>query len=293
MKAAPFHYHAPEHVADAVELLMHHGDDAKVLAGGQSLVPMLAMRLARFEHLVDLGRIPELRGVSISDAGLRIGAMTTQATIERDGDVARVAPLLARATALIGHTQIRNRGTVGGSIAHADPAAEYPAVALALGAELELSGPAGTRRVGAGDFFVSTWETAAAPDEVLVAVHVPTWEGRCGFAVDEAARRHGDYAMAGVACAIGLENGSVGRAALALFAVASTPVRASAAEAALVGTAVDDVDPVAIGHLAIEDLDPPGDLHADGPHRCRMAAHLVEKAVRNALREATEGAAHG
>jgi aerobic carbon-monoxide dehydrogenase medium subunit len=183
MKPAPFDYHAPTSVSEAVELLSQFGDDAKVLAGGQSLVPMLALRLARFDHLVDLGRITELRQIERSNGTLRVGAMVPQAAIERNPDVAAVSPLLARATPLIGHFQIRNRGTVGGSLAHADPAAEYPAVALALDVDLEVAGASGSRRVAAQDFFLSTWTTVLAPDELLVAINFPIWAGRVGFSI--------------------------------------------------------------------------------------------------------------
>lgn len=205
MKPAPFEYHAPQTVADAVSLLAEHGDEAKALAGGQSLVPMLALRLARFAHLVDLGRVSELTGIERSNGTVVIGAMTRQAQLERHPVVGADVPLLARATPLIGHFQIRNRGTVGGSLAHADPASEYPAVAVALDAEMRIAGSGGRRGVAARDFFVSTWMTCLEPDELLVATAFPVWSGRCGFAVEEVARRHGDFALAGAACAVELD----------------------------------------------------------------------------------------
>ncbi len=199
MKPAPFEYHAPETVDDVLGLLAEHGDEAKVLAGGQSLVPMLALRLTRFEHLVDLNRVPELAGFARDNGTLVVRAGTRQRVMERAPEIAAAVPLLAQATPLIGHFQIRNRGTVGGSLAHADPASEYPAVAVALGAELELAGPGGARRrVAADDFFVGTWTTAAEPDELLVAARFPVWPGSSGFAIEEVARRHGDFALAGV-----------------------------------------------------------------------------------------------
>jgi carbon-monoxide dehydrogenase medium subunit len=289
VKAAPFEYHAPETVADAVGVLARHGDEAKVIAGGQSLVPLLALRLARFEHLVDLGRIAALRGIENTNGGIRIGAMTTQAEIERDRDVQRRAPLVTAATRLIGHFQIRNRGTVGGSLAHADPAAEYPAVALVLDAELELTGPNGTRRVPASEFFVSTWTTVAEPDEVLVAVHVPPSPAHTGVAIEEVARRHGDFALAGVACAVTVENGAVTKAAVGLLGMGSTPLRPAAAEAALTGASAmpSAAELRELGRLAVDDLDPPGDLHATGAHRRRIAAHLVERTLTTAIEEAT------
>ena len=180
MKPARFEYHAPSTVADVLALLHEHGDEAKPLAGGQSLVPMLALRLTRFEHLIDLNRVPELQGVKTTNGSITVGGMTRQASVGRDRQVADGVPLLARATPLIGHFQIRNRGTLGGSLAHADPASEYPAVAMALRAQFEVASTAGQRTVVADDFFVSTWTTALEDDELLVAVHFPVWSGRVG-----------------------------------------------------------------------------------------------------------------
>jgi carbon-monoxide dehydrogenase medium subunit len=286
VKAAPFAYHVPTSVEDACALLGEHGDEAKVIAGGQSLVPLLAMRLTRFEHLIDLAKIAELRGVTHTDGGIRVAAMTTQATIERDDDLHAAAPLLARATRYIGHLQIRNRGTIGGSLAHADPAAEYPAIACVLDAEIELAGASGTRRVPARDFFVSTWTTAAQADEVVVAAYLPSWGAGSGFSIHEVARRHGDFAMAGVACAVNANGGKVTRAAIGFFGMGSTPLRASAAEAALVGSAASDIDAAEIANGAVADLDPPTDLHASAAHRLRMATALAERSIVDALEEA-------
>ena len=183
---------------------------------------MLALRLTRFDHLVDLNRVRDLAGVRRDNGHVVVGACTRQRVMERDDLVQRDLPLVARATPLIGHFQIRNRGTVGGSMAHADPASEYPAVAIALGAEFEIVAAGGARRcVAADDFFVGTWTTAVDAEELLASVRFPVWGSGCGFAIEEVARRHGDFALAGVACAIGPD-----RAGLALFGVASTPVRA-------------------------------------------------------------------
>ena len=175
MKPAPFEYHVPATAAEAAGLLAELGDEAKVLAGGQSLIPMLALRLAVFDHLVDIGRIDELKGIERRNGSLRIGAGTTQATVGASAEVAAAVPLLARATPFIGHFQIRNRGTLGGSIAHADPAAEYPAVALALDATMEVVSPRGAADIAARDFFDGLWSTTMAPDELLVASR-----SRCG-----------------------------------------------------------------------------------------------------------------
>src|SRR3974390_681262 len=218
MKPAPFEYHAPETLDEACGLLGEHGDEAKVLAGGQSLVPMLALRLTRFAHLVDVNSVRGFAGVRRENGTLVVHAGTRQRVLERDTEVGAAVPLLARAAPLIGHFQIRNRGTVGGSLAHADPASELPAVAIALGAELELARAGGaTRRVPAEAFFVGTWTTAAEADELLTAARFPVRPGSCGFAIEEVARRHGDFALAGAVCAV---SGN-GMAGLALFGVGS------------------------------------------------------------------------
>jgi aerobic carbon-monoxide dehydrogenase medium subunit len=286
MKPAPFDYHAPASLAEALELLGRFGDEAKVLAGGQSLIPILAMRLSRFEHLVDLRKIEELRRIDRNDGTVRIGAMTTQATVERSKDIAADLPLLAQATKLIGHFQIRSRGTLGGSIAHADPAAEYPAMASVLDAELEVAGPNGTRSIPSGEFFTGTWMTTLEPEEILVAARFTPWRGQCGFAVREVARRHGDFAMAGVACGVEVADGRVARAAIGFFGMGSTPVRATATEQALTGSAVDDMNTDELGHLAVGHLDPPSDVHASGAHRKRIGAAITQLALATAISEA-------
>jgi len=285
MKPAPFAYHAPESVDDAVALLAEYGDEAKVVAGGQSLVPMLSLRLARYAHLVDLNGVAGLHGIARHDGWLRIGAMTRQAVAEHDSLVARSAPLMTRSLPYVGHFQIRNRGTIGGSVAHADPASELPAVALALDAELEATGPTGTRRIPAAAFFESTWTTALADDEILTAVELPVWPGTCGYALHEVARRHGDFALVGAACAVQTDGPLVTRAAIALFGVARTPVRAAQAEAALTAAGVD-VDLREVGRLAAADLHPTDDVHASGAYRREVASVAVARALGRALEEA-------
>jgi carbon-monoxide dehydrogenase medium subunit len=285
VKPAPFDYHCPEELAEAISTLQQYGDDAKVLAGGQSLIPLLSLRLSRFDHLIDLRAIEELRGVSRVDGSIRVGAMTTQANLARSQDAAAV-PMLGKATSHIGHHQIRNRGTVGGSLAHADPAAEYPAVAVALDASLEVAGPSGRRRIPAAEFFTSTWVTAMEPDEVLVAADFPVWPGSCGWAVAEVARRVGDFAMCGAVCGIQLDGQRVSRTALALFGVDSVPSRASTIETAIVGSVVDDLDLAEIGAELAATLDPPDDLHASGEQRTRMAKTLVPQVLAAAIDEA-------
>ncbi len=289
MKPAPFEYHSPRSAEDAVALLAELGDAAKPLAGGQSLIPMLALRLAVFEHLVDLGRIDELRGIDVRDDEVWIGAGTTQMQIERSAELTTVLPLLVRATGLIGHFQIRNRGTIGGSLAHADAAAEYPAVALALGAELEVLSPTGRRTIPVAEFFTGTWTTALEDDELLTGVRFPRWQGRCGFAVDEFARRHGDFAIAGAALALQLaDDGTVGRCGIGLLGLGYAPVQATEAEAALLGVSVGDVDADEVGAIAMAALETvPADLHGSSDYRRQVGAAMVAKAWRSASQEAS------
>jgi len=290
LKPAAFEYHAPETTADVVGLLREHGDDAKVLAGGQSLVPMLALRLTSFPHLVDVNRVAELDGIQQQNGMLGIGAVTRQSTLERDTSVPDVAPLLAKAVKLIGHFQIRNRGTVGGSIAHADPAAELPTVALALDAELEVANADGTRRVPASEFFVGTWTTAMESDDLLVRAWFPTKQGRAGFAFEEVARRLGDFGLAGAAVAVELaDDDTIAKASIGLLGMGPTPLRAPAAEAALVGTRGDPDELGEIGRLAAAASDPPADVHASRRYREHVGAYLVGQAVAKAVEEARRG----
>jgi carbon-monoxide dehydrogenase medium subunit len=290
MKPAPFEYHAPESLADVTALLAEHGDEAKVLAGGQSLVPMLALRLTRFDHIIDLNRVDALFGVERTNGTLTIKSMTRQSAVEHDAAAGGAVPLLAEAIPLIGHFQIRNRGTVGGSIAHADPASELPAVALALDAELELAGPNGTRRVPAAEFFVGTWTTTIGEDEILSAVHFPVWPGRAGFAVEEIARRSGDFALAGVVTGVELNDaGAVERSAISFLGMAPTPVRARSAEAALNGSTPNGPELAEIGRIAVGDTEPTADVHASAEYRHHVGAHLVERALDRALGAARRG----
>jgi carbon-monoxide dehydrogenase medium subunit len=290
MKPSAFDYHAPESIDEAVTLLAELGDGAKVLAGGQSLVPMVSLRLAYFDHLVDIGRIDALRGIRTDGDAIVIGAGTVDATVEHDPEVAALVPLLILATPLIGHFQIRNRGTLGGSIAHADPAAEYPAIALALDAELEAVSPRGTRRIPAGAFFDGFWTTALASDELLVSVRFPSWPGRTGFAIREFARRFGDFAIAGAVVAVQLgDDDRVTRCAIGLLGLGPTPLRASAAEnAALADHA--DLSADEVGRLALSELtEVPSDLHGSAPYRRRVGAAMVSRAWQDAIAEARRG----
>ena len=291
MKPAPFEYHRPDDAAGAAELLADLGEGAKVLAGGQSLVPMLALRLAYFDHLVDVTRIDELRGIERRNGHLWIGAGTTDATVGASAEVAAAAPLLTRVTPFIGHFQIRNRGTIGGSIAHADPAAEYPAVALTLDAELDTVSPRGARSIPATSFFTGLWSTALEPDELLTGDRVPVWPGRCGFAVQEFARRHGDFAIAGATVAVELDGADrVRRCAIGLVGLGSTPKRATVAEAAAVGQTVADVPTDELGQQSVAGLDDvPSDLQGSASFRTRVGAAMVSRAWTAAIEEARSG----
>ena len=287
MKPAPFDYHAPDTI-DGVLQLLTDLDDAKVLAGGQSFIPLLSMRLAVFEHVIDLRRVEELRGIRQTDGSVWIGASTTQATVERDADVARLVPLLARAVPLIGHFQIRNRGTIGGSLAHADPASELPAVALALDAEFEAVSVRGRRTIPAAEFFTGTWSTALDDDEILARVGFPIWTGRCGFAVEEVARRHGDFAIAGACVAVEVDpQGAVQRCAIGLFGLGSTPVRATTAEQSVLDARASEVDASALRRAAVNDLaSVPYDLNGSADYRRRVGATVVARAWASAIEEA-------
>jgi len=291
VKPAAFDYHRPDTVEDAVGLLAELGDDAKILAGGQSLVPMLSMRLAYFDHLVDISRLSELQGIERRGDELWIGAGTTEARVGSDDQVRQAVPLLTRVTPFVGHFQIRNRGTVGGSIAHADAAGEYPAVALTLGAVMEVMSPRGRREIAAADFFAGLWETTMESDEVLTGVRFPVWNGRSGFSIHEFSRRHGDFAIAGALVAVQLDAADrVSRCAIGLLGLGATPKRATAAEAALVGKPIGELTPDEIGRLAMTGLDDvPTDLQGSASYRTRVGAAMAERAWNEATTEAILG----
>ena len=290
MKAAPFAYHRPDSVKEAVDLLAEFGEDAKILAGGQSLVPMLAMRLTHFENLIDISRIDELCGIDLVDGEVVIGAATPHALVGLDDEVADSVPLLTAVTPHIGHFQIRTRGTLGGAVAHADPAAEYAAVALTLGATIDAASSRGDRQIPAGDFFTGLWENSLEPDEILRAVRFPVWSGRTGFAVHEFARRHGDFAIAGATVAVALDDDDrVTRCGIGLLGLGSTPKRATPAEDAVTGRPVADVSADEIGALAMSGLpDVPSDLQGSASYRTRVGAAMVARAWTDATTEALD-----
>jgi carbon-monoxide dehydrogenase medium subunit len=289
MKPAPFEYVAPRSLEDAVVALADGGLDAKVLAGGQSLIPLLNFRLARPSLLVDLNRIPELAYVSARDGGVAIGAMTRQAIVERDHALAQQQPLLAEAIRWVGHTAIRSRGTIGGSLAHADPAAELPAVAVCLNARLTALGPRGRRTVEAADFFEGYLTTVLEPGEILVDIWWPRVESRTGQAWLEFARRHGDFALVGVAVSLSVQDETVEDARIVLTGVGGKPVRAREAETLLAGATVAERAHAA-ATAASSSIDPDADIHATREYRVHLAGVLTERAIRLAYQRAVAGA---
>ena len=282
MKPAPFSYVAPESVEETVALLRAHGTDGKLLAGGQSLVPLLNMRLARPAVIIDLNRVRELDYIREENGEIAIGAMTRQRAAERSPVVARRLPLLADALPLVGHLQIRTRGTVGGSIAHADPSAELPAVLAALDGAVVIRGPRGTRRVAAGEFFVSYLTTALRADELLVEVRFPAHEH--GTAFLEVARRHGDYALVGVGVIVTIAGSICTGARLAFTGVGPVPVRIPEAEAVVTGKAITADVLSELRNVVTQQMDPAGDIHASAEYRKEVAGVLAQRALRVAER---------
>ena len=287
MKPPLFEYHDPGSVDEALALLAEHGGEAKVLAGGQSLVPLLNFRLARPERLVDVNGLNELAYLRTDDGVLRIGALTRHAALERSKEAAARVPLLGEAVALVGHVQIRNRGTVGGSVAHADPAAELPVAFSALDARYRVRSTRGERVVGSDEMFITHLTTSLEPDELLTEIEVPVPPARTGFAFVEFARRHGDFALGGAAVLVTLDDAGVcTRARIALLAAAPTPVRARETEEWLTGLRLD---PPAMGEAAaraVAGIHPTSDIHGGTEYR----RALVEALVRRALAQATERA---
>ncbi len=288
MKLPHVDYEAPRTVTEAVELLAEHEDEASVLAGGQSLIPLLALRLAHPAVLIDINGVTELSGVSATNGTVTIGAMTREYVAEESGTVADAVPLLAAALPLIGHEAIRNRGTIGGSLAHADPAAELPAVARALDAEFVVRGRAGERVIPAAKWFEGYLTTSRAPDELLVEVRFPAAGRGTGSSFDEVARRHGDFAIVGLATSLTLSGGAISDARLAFAGVSDVPVRATEAEDLLVGErpSAELFDEAA--RRATSDIDPPADLHGSADYRRKVAAALVRRGLRAAADSADE-----
>jgi CO/xanthine dehydrogenase FAD-binding subunit len=276
MKPAPFAYEAPPTLDAALALLGEHGDEAKVLAGGQSLVPMLNFRLVRPAVLIDVNRVAGLDELRVVDGRLHIGARVRTGSLERDARVREGWPLLAEAASFVGHAAIRARGTVGGSAAHADPHAELPAALAALDARFHLRSQRATRVLGADEFFTDFYTTALAADELLVAIEVPPGSGRMGSAFAELARTHGDFALAGAAVTVILDDAAACTwATVAILGGGATPVRAYAAERALIGRAIDEEAARTAGELTAKACDPPD----PADYRRALVAELTRRAL--------------
>ena len=292
MKPAPFDYYAPDSLAEAVAVLARFDDegvDAKILAGGQSLMPMLAMRVARPEALIDLGRLQGLDYIREEDGVIAIGAMTSKHAAAESSLIRTKQALFHAATCLIGHRQIRNRGSVGGSFAHADPAAEYPAVALVLDMKMKAAGPQGERLISAEDFFVTYMTTSLESNEILTEVRMPLLPAGTGWAIQEFARRNGDLALAGVALTLRLERGACAEVRIAAFGVNATAVRLIAAEECLIGQVPNEANIARTAAAAAAGLEEPMScIHASAEYR----RHLVQTYVQRCLIEATGRAAH-
>ncbi len=287
MKPPRFRYWDPATLEETVGFLGDNADDAKLLAGGQSLMPVINMRLLRPAYLVDINGVSELDYMRVEGDRLRIGALTRQDTLLRSPEVKRMCPLLWKALPHIGHMAIRYRGTIGGSIVHADPSAELPAVAAALDAELTLTGPNGARAVPAQDFFLSFFTTAAEPNEVLTEIAFPVQPDRAGSAVLEMARRHGDFALAGVAIALEPNgDGRIGSARVCAFGVDEVPRRIGDAESLLGGATPNDELLAEAGEAAARGVEPESDMHASSAYRREMTAVLTRRAIGHALEEA-------
>jgi len=285
VKPAPFKYHDPRSVADLVALLASH-ENTKLLAGGQSLGPMLNFRYVMPDHLIDLNRIPELAYIRSRDDALEIGAMTRQRALERSDEVQRACPVMIEALRSVGHIATRNRGTIGGSLSHLDPAAELPGVCLLHDASLTISGPKGARKIEMADWGISFMTPSLEPDEVLTGISLKTWREPHGHAFLEIARRHGDFALAGVGCLLALDGkGAARRVALSLIGVTSTPIRLSRVEKSLQGTDLSD-KAIHAAATEIDRLEALDDAHASAAYRKRLAAVLLGRAVKLAAERA-------
>lgn len=282
MKPAQFEYHDPTTTEEALALLKQYGGEAKVLAGGQSLVPLMNFRLSRPAALIDINRIPALAYIKEEKGQLRFGAMTRQRTIEHSDLVRSRIPLMTEATALVGHLPIRSRGTIGGSVAHADPAAEYPAVVTALEGELVVRGSGGERQVKPEEFFVTYLTTSLGPDEMLTEVRLPIQPKGSGWAFEEFSRRHGDFAIVGIAAFLVVEGGRVKKARLATAGAGPISIRLKAAEQILEAGRLDEKTFQEAGAKASELVSPDADIHASADYRRHLTKVLTVRALRRA-----------
>ena len=290
MKPPPFDYHAPASIAEALDLLGRYGADARLLAGGQSLVPLMNFRLSAPAVIVDLNRVGELAYIKQDNGQVRLGAMTRQREIEFSPVIASRLPLLAEATRWVGHLPTRTRGTIGGSLAHADPAAEYPAVATVLDAQLVVRGRAGERVLRPADFFRGFMTVGLEPDEMLVEVRFPVIEPGSGWAFEEFARRHGDFAIAGVAAIVSVDGERCRTVRLAACGVGPTAIRLRGAEEVLESGGVGDLSIEETAARAAELVDPGADLHASAEYRRHLTRVMTRRALKRAIERARAGA---
>jgi carbon-monoxide dehydrogenase medium subunit len=279
MKPAPFDYLAPSTVEEACAHLSEAGGGAAVLAGGQTLISLLALRMSQPFILVDINRIAALRGVSRTDSGTRIGAMMRQNEVINDPTLGGALPLLVTATRHIGHHQTRNRGTIGGSIALGEPAAELPATAVAMGASAEVRSTRGTRRIAAEQLYLGPYATALESDEIITAIHFPDWPAGTISLFREVAMRPGDFALLGFAGLVTVKDGRIVRAGVAWFGMGPTPIKARRAEGALVGQQVADLDVSGLAQLAIADTEPFDDQHATAEYRRTVGRRIFARAL--------------
>lgn len=283
MKPAPFDYVAPTTIAEACQVLADAGGGATLLAGGQTLVPLLNLRMSQPFILVDLNRLPELAGVSAGPGGVRIGAMVRQHELITDPLLAERLPVLVEAARHVGHHQTRNRGTIGGSVALGEPAAEMPATAVALGATIEIHSVRGVRRVPADEFYLGPYMTVLEPDELVVAIEYPQWPSGHVQVFREVAQRPGDFALVGLVGALTLESGKIARAGLAWFGMGPTPIKARQAEAALTGQALAGLAAAHLAELAVADTAPFDDHHASAEYRRTVGRRIFARTLREAL----------
>ncbi len=282
MKLPPFDYACPTSVSEVVALLAAHDGEAKPLAGGQSLVPMLAFRVALPSLLVDLRKVAELRHIKITNEGIALGAMVRWREILDDARLRTAHPLLIAAVAHVAHYQIRNRGTVGGSMAHADPAAELPGIAVTCEAKIAVTGKAGARVIAAADFFQGPLTTALQSDEIITEIRLPLWPAKRRFGFQEFARRRGDFAMAAAALFYDEDGGKARNAHIGAIGVADRPLRLKAAEDAINGTSIDEAVIAKAEAAASASVDPADDIHASGAYRKALIGVMVERALRDA-----------
>lgn len=285
MKPAPFDYFAPTTIDEALEHLDREAGDATILAGGQTLLPLLALRMSTPRVIVDINLIPELQGISRGQGATRIAPVTRQNVALGNADLASALPMLTKAISHVGHFQTRNRGTVGGSIALGEPAAELPATAVALGAEIEARSLHGSRRIPATEFYIGPYASVLEPDELVTAIHFPDWASGSITVFHEVARRPGDFALVGLVGAVTLDQGRVDRVGLAWFGMGPTPIRAAATEAAMLGQNAAGLDWAGLAELAVSETDPFEDHSASADYRRSVGRSIFARTLAGALNQ--------